>query len=266
MRSAKPDSSEQQGSPLGTPSDVQQTARAVQSMFARVARRYDLLNHLLSAGLDLWWRRSTALRVQPVLAQSGSLAADLCCGTGDLTFAFARLSSGRVIGADFCQPMLEIAGDKRSRCLQQNPGREAGRAHFVTADTLNLPFSDSTLDLVSAAFGFRNLANYDLGLQEMLRVLKQGGIIAILEFSRVTWPVAGPLFRFYFRRVLPLIGTLVSGERGPYQYLPESVKRFPDQESLVGKLREAGFVDVGYENFMGGVAALHLGRKPSIAD
>jgi demethylmenaquinone methyltransferase/2-methoxy-6-polyprenyl-1,4-benzoquinol methylase len=260
------DGLEQKGSPLGTPSNMRATAQAVQSMFARVARRYDFLNHLLSAGCDLWWRRTTAARVRPWLQRPGSLVADLCCGTGDLTFAFARLSAGRVVGADFCEPMLEIAGEKRSRRSGRAGEKSASRAHFLAADTLALPFGDNTLDLASAAFGFRNLANYDRGLEEMYRVLKPGGIVVILEFSQVQWPVAGPLFRFYFRRILPLIGTLVSGERGPYQYLPESVKRFPDQESLVRKLQENGFVDVRYQNFMGGVAALHLGEKPGVAD
>ena len=257
----KVENCEQQGSPLGTPSEVRQTARAVQSMFARVARRYDFLNHLLSAGCDLWWRRSTAARVCSALERPGSIAADLCCGTGDLAFALARLSSGRVIGADFCQPMLDIACQKlfgkRKRTARGSPGL----VQFIAADTLELPFRDSALDLVSAAFGFRNLASYDQGLREMYRVLKPGGIVAILEFSQVKWPIAGPLFRFYFRRILPLIGTLVSGERGPYEYLPESVRRFPDQESLGRKLGASGFVNVRYENFFGGVAALHLGEK-----
>jgi demethylmenaquinone methyltransferase/2-methoxy-6-polyprenyl-1,4-benzoquinol methylase len=257
LHKAHPDRSEQQGSPLGEPSEVEKTAQAVQSMFARVARRYDFLNHLLSAGCDLWWRHTTAERVRPLLEQSGSVAADLCCGTGDLTFALARLSSGRVIGADFCPPMLEIAREKRSR---RSRGGQRG-AQFLAADSLALPLPDNVLDLVSSAFGFRNLANYDRGLREMYRVLKPGGTLAILEFSQVSWPVIGPMFRFYFRHLLPLIGTLVSGERGPYQYLPESVKRFPDQESLARKLRESGFVNVCYQNFMGGVAALHLGEK-----
>ena len=253
---------EQQGSPLGEPSEVRQTALAVQSMFARVARRYDFLNHLLSAGCDLWWRRSTAASVRAVIARPGSVAADLCCGTGDLTFALARLSSGCVIGADFCPPMLEIAREKRSRKSKGSLSDRARRAQFVAADTLSLPFRDNGLDLVSAAFGFRNLANYEQGLQEMHRVLKPGGTIAILEFSRVRWPVVGPLFRFYFRHILPSIGTLVSGERGPYQYLPDSVRRFPDQESLAQKLTESGFANVRYRNFMGGIAALHWGEKP----
>jgi demethylmenaquinone methyltransferase/2-methoxy-6-polyprenyl-1,4-benzoquinol methylase len=197
-----------------------------------------------------------------VLKRPGSLAADVCCGTGDLTFALAGFSAGRVLGADFCHPMLEIALRKRARVQGERSNNTATvRPHFVEADTLSLPFPNSTLDLVSAAFGFRNLANYEQGLAEMHRVLKPGGVIAILEFNRVQWPVLGPLFRFYFRRVLPFIGTLISGVRGPYQYLPASVERFPDQDQLTRQLSECGFDEVHYRNFMGGVAALHLGQK-----
>ncbi|HEY6291447.1 MAG TPA: ubiquinone/menaquinone biosynthesis methyltransferase, partial [Terriglobia bacterium] len=193
---------EQQGSPLGSPDQVQRTARAVQSMFARVAPRYDFLNHLLSARFDLWWRKVTAEQVRSVLERPGSLAADLCCGTGDLTFAFARYSAGTVLGADFCHPMLEIARQKRARAAARGPTRAFDRTQFIEADALTLPFADNVFDLVSAAFGFRNLANYAQGLREMHRVLKPSGSVAILEFSRMQWPVAGSLFRFYFRRIL----------------------------------------------------------------
>lgn len=267
------DDLEQKGSPLGSPGQVHETARAVQTMFAQVAPRYDFLNHLLSARFDVWWRRVAARQVRHVLERPGSLAADLCCGTGDLTFALAGFSAGRVVGADFCHPMLEIALKKQGHAqdgrssgnAKHGQNRRAdstlGRTTFIEADTLSLPFADGTLDLVSAAFGFRNLASYGQGLGEMHRVLKPGGVIAILEFNRVQWPVLGPLFRFYFRRVLPLVGTLVSGVQGPYQYLPASVERFPDQVQLARQLGECGFAKVHYRNFLGGVAALHLGEK-----
>lgn len=247
---------EQHGSPLGPLDNPGATADAVQGMFARVAPRYDLLNHLLSAGLDLRWRRLTADMVREALARPGSLAADLCCGTGDLTFALASVSAGRVVGADFCQPMLEIASAKRKRNHQA-----PDRARFVAADTLCLPFADDQLDLVSAAFGFRNLASYARGIAEMHRVLRPGGMAAILEFSRVEQPVIGPLFHFYFRRLLPAIGGLISGVPGAYRYLPDSVRHFPDQESLARQLREAGFTKVRYRNFLGGAVALHLAEK-----
>ena len=256
------DNLEQKGSPLGSPDQVVDTARAVQTMFAQVAPRYDFLNHLLSARFDVWWRQAAAREVRHVLERSGSLAADLCCGTGDLTFALAGCSAGRVLGADFCHPMLRIALRKNARFhAEGSNGTVKPRPHFIEADTLSLPFADDTLDLVSAAFGFRNLANYAQGLAEMQRVLKPGGTIAILEFNRVQWPVVGPLFRFYFRRVLPFIGTMVSGVSGPYQYLPDSVERFPDQDQLARQLGECGFENVQYRNFMGGVAALHVAEK-----
>ncbi len=242
-----------QGSPLGTPDDPSSTSRAVRSMFAAVAPRYDFLNHFLSLGRDIAWRRATARALRPRLETPGSIAVDVCCGTGDLALALARYSAGRVIGADFCHPMLVRAREK---------ARSGARAvFFLEADTLALPLRDASLDVVSVAFGFRNLANYRAGLREMLRVLRPGGVVAILEFSRVRWPVFGPLFRLYFQHVLPLLGTWISGVEGPYQYLPESVSLFPDQESLAAALVEAGFAKVSYQNFFGGVAALHVGER-----
>lgn len=239
------------GSLLGAPGDPQSTARAVREMFAAVAPRYDFLNHFLSLGRDVAWRRATARAVRNVLTRPGSLAIDVCCGTGDLAFALARFSAGKVVGADFCHPMLKLAR------------RKAGSRpiFFLEADTLALPFRDDSVDLLSVAFGFRNLVDYACGLQEMHRVLKRGGVVAILEFSKVRWPLVGPLFRFYFHRILPRLGSWISGVPGPYQYLPDSVSRFPDQESLAAALREAGFQHVRYRHFTGGIAALHLGQK-----
>jgi demethylmenaquinone methyltransferase / 2-methoxy-6-polyprenyl-1,4-benzoquinol methylase len=260
---------EQRGSPIGPIGQPQDTARAVQDMFGRVARRYDFLNHLLSARFDVWWRRVAARELREILERPDSVAADLCCGTGDLTFAFAQYSRGVVVGSDFCHPMLQVAGQKRSRRVSAagnaKDGADSGpaRTRFIEADTLHLPFRDQSLDLASMAFGFRNLASYEDGLREIHRTLRPGGVIAILEFSRMQWPVLGPLFRFYFHHILPHIGTLVSGESGPYQYLPSSVKNFPDQEALARALRAHGFVDVHYRDFMGGIAALHLGVKAS---
>lgn len=242
-----------QGSPLGAPGDEKSTSRAVRSMFERVAPRYDFLNHFLSCGRDIAWRHATAKTLRSVLERPGTLAVDVCCGTGDLALALACYSAGTVIGTDFCHSMLRMARAKA--------GRASRGVHFLEADTLALPFQDGSLDLISAAFGFRNLANYSRGLQEMRRVLKPGGVVALLEFSRVHWPVIGPLFRLYFRRILPRIGTLISGVAGPYQYLPDSVARFPNQKKLVSMMLEAGFTNVRYQNFFAGAAALHLGEK-----
>lgn len=242
-----------EGTTVGRNADEQATASAVRSMFAAVAPRYDLLNHLLSVGFDIRWRSATVRSLERVLADPSSIVVDLCCGTGDLALALRQASTGRVLGTDFCHPMLRRA--------QEKSARRAKQAVFLEADTLQLPFADGSVDALTIAFGFRNLANYRRGIQEMRRVLKSGGIAAILEFSRVTWPVFGAFFRVYFRRVLPRIGAWVSGVEGPYQYLPDSVLRFPDQESLAEMLREEGFTNVRYRNFTGGVAALHLGEK-----
>jgi demethylmenaquinone methyltransferase/2-methoxy-6-polyprenyl-1,4-benzoquinol methylase len=241
------------GSPLGKPDDTAATAQAVRQMFDQVAPRYDFLNHFLSLGLDIRWRRITARELHDVLARPGSVAADVCCGTGDLALAFARHSAGIVVGTDFSKPML-----LRAQAKSQDRNR---RPMFLESDTLSLPFRENSLDAIGAAFGFRNLANYADGLVEMRRVLKPGGTIVILEFSRVRWPIFGPLFDLYFQHVLPRIGSWISGTEGPYQYLPASVKRFPDQEELAAAFRAAGFTNVRYRNFTGGVAALHLGQK-----
>jgi len=241
------------GSPLGKPDEPAATAQAVRAMFDQVAPRYDFLNHFLSLGRDIAWRSTTARSLRRILEKPESLAADICCGTGDLTLAFARFSAGTVIGADFSKPMLTRA---------QAKARKKDRSvTFVEADALALPFRSGTLDVIGAAFGFRNLANYGEGLREMHRVLKPGGVVAILEFSRMRWPLLGPLFRFYFHHILPRLGTWISGVAGPYHYLPESVSRFPDQDELATALRATGFVNVRYRDFTGGIAALHWGDK-----
>jgi len=242
-----------QGSSPGCPGDEESTARAIRDMFARVTPRYDFLNHLLSLGRDIAWRRATANALREVLARPGSRVVDLCCGTGDLTVALARYSAGAVIGADFCHPMLQLA--------QKKAQRRTSSIYFLEADTLALPFRDASLDAVAVAFGFRNLANYVRGVQEMRRVLRSRGLVAILEFSRVHQPVLGSLFRFYFHRILPRLATWISGVSGPYQYLPGSVCRFSSQQSLAALLSDAGFQNVRYMDFSGGVAALHLGEK-----
>jgi demethylmenaquinone methyltransferase / 2-methoxy-6-polyprenyl-1,4-benzoquinol methylase len=242
-----------EGSPLGSPNELASTARAVRSMFETVTPRYDFLNHFLSAGLDLYWRRTTALALRAQLQSPESVALDLCCGTGDLAFALRRTARGQVLAADFCRPMLERARQKASA--------NSHSVRLLGADALDLPLPDHSVDAVASAFGFRNLANYALGLREMMRVLKPGGSVAILEFSRVQWPIFATLFRFYFAHVLPRVGDWISGTHGAYGYLHESASRFPEQEALATIMRRAGFTDVQYRNLAGGVAALHCGRK-----
>jgi demethylmenaquinone methyltransferase / 2-methoxy-6-polyprenyl-1,4-benzoquinol methylase len=238
--------------PKGT-RDAQSAARAVQEMFTAIAPRYDLLNHLLSFNVDrLWWRRA-ALSFAEILSRPDSRALDLCCGTGDMTFALQRVagkSGAKILGADFSHAMLQRA-DRKS----------AGTAlRWVEADALSLPFSSSQFDLVTAAFGFRNLADYDAGLREILRVLRPGGECGILDFGEPQG-LLGKVYRVYFKRVLPAIGTMICGVRGPYAYLPASVERFPAPKEMLNRMSRAGFSAVSWTPYTFGTAALYLGRK-----
>lgn len=223
-------------------------------MFGGIAGRYDLLNHLLSGNVDKGWRRLVARRLRPSLVE-GAHVLDVACGTGDLALALDASGAASVVGLDFCRPMLEIARRKAVG------GRR--RVPFVEGDALRLPFADESFDVVTIAFGLRNLAGVEEGLRELLRVLKAGGRVAVLEFSSPVVPGFSALFRFYMTRVLPRVGGLLSGSRGAYEYLPDSVLKFPDQKRLAALMREAGFAEVEYRNLTGGIAALHTGTRPA---
>jgi demethylmenaquinone methyltransferase / 2-methoxy-6-polyprenyl-1,4-benzoquinol methylase len=231
----------------------EEAARWVRGMFHRVAPRYDLLNHLLSLNVDRYWRARTVRRLRPLAAQPDARILDICCGTGDLLTALRRASSGTVLGSDFCHPMLEAAGRKLAESRL--------RAGLVEADALALPLPDGYLDLLTVAFGFRNLANYEKGLREMRRVLKPGGTAAILEFSTPPNRAFAAFYSFYSRHILPAIGGALSGDSGAYRYLPESVRKFPGAEELTDMLRQAGFEDVGFTRMTAGIVALHTGRR-----
>ncbi len=237
--------------PLGT-HDEQEAATWVRAMFGRVAHRYDLANHLLSFHFDKLWRARTVRRVRPILERPGARVLDICCGTGDLVLALERASRGAsVLGSDFCHPMLIGARDKVAQ-------RHA-RSKLFEADALNLPVAAGSLDLITVAFGFRNLANYEAGLREMRRALKPGGTAAILEFSQPPNRAFAALYNFYSRRILPVIGGVISGSREAYTYLPESVRKFPSAPQLADAMKAAGFDPVRYEYMTGGIVALHLG-------
>ncbi|MGH9500665.1 MAG: bifunctional demethylmenaquinone methyltransferase/2-methoxy-6-polyprenyl-1,4-benzoquinol methylase UbiE [Terriglobales bacterium] len=233
--------------------DREAAARAVREMFTSIAPRYDLLNHLLSFNVDRMWWRKTARRFAATLSRRDANVLDLCCGTGDMTFALLRQAgkaSGRILGADFSHAMLQRAAAK-----------SAGTSlRWVEADALHLPFPGAQFDLVTTAFGFRNLADYDAGLREILRVLRPGGECGILDFAEPRGMV-GKVYRIYFKRVLPVVGTMISGVRGPYAYLPSSVERFPQPGEMLERMRGAGFREVSWSPYTLGIAGLYWGRK-----
>ena len=225
----------------------------MREMFTSIAPRYDLLNHVLSCNVDrLWWWR-TARRFSHILSKPDARALDLCCGTGDMTFALRKQtdsSGAMILGADFSHAMLERAGQK-----------SAGTSlRWVEADALRLPFSNESFDLLTAAFGFRNLADYDAGLTEIMRVLKPGAECGILDFGEPKG-LFGQVYRFYFKKVLPKIGTMISGVRGPYAYLPASVERFPDPVEMVQRMKRAGFQEASWTPYTFGIAGVYWGKK-----
>jgi demethylmenaquinone methyltransferase/2-methoxy-6-polyprenyl-1,4-benzoquinol methylase len=225
-------------------------------MFERIAARYDLLNHLLSGNTDKRWRRRVAAVLRAALAGAkGARVLDVACGTGDLALALAAESPARITGIDFCRPMLDIAVRKAAR--------QGCAIPFVEGDALRLPFADATFEAATIAFGLRNLSSVAAGLRELLRVLKPGGRAVILEFSQPVVPGFRALFQFYFTHVLPGIGGVISGSRSAYEYLPDSVSHFPDQQQLAALMRDAGFEQVEYQNLTGGIAAIHTGVRPS---
>ncbi|MCA1625300.1 MAG: bifunctional demethylmenaquinone methyltransferase/2-methoxy-6-polyprenyl-1,4-benzoquinol methylase UbiE [Acidobacteria bacterium] len=228
-------------------------AKAVREMFSGIAPKYDFLNHFLSINIDKHWRRLVAEKLKDVLNDENALVLDVACGTGDLSLELQKNAKAKVFGTDFCRPMLEIAIDKNKK--------HNANISYVEADGMNLSFADESFDAITIAFGLRNFSNWQAGLKELHRVLRKGGKVVILEFSTLIVPGFNQLFQFYFTNVLPRIGGIVSGSRGAYEYLPDSVSRFPDQKNLAKMMRETGFFDVEYKNLTGGIAAIHLGVK-----
>jgi demethylmenaquinone methyltransferase/2-methoxy-6-polyprenyl-1,4-benzoquinol methylase len=233
--------------------DRDAAARAVRDMFTSIAPRYDLLNHVLSCNIDrLWWRR-TARKFSHILKRPDARVLDLCCGTGDMAFALLREGGNtpaRILGADFSHAMLQRASRKSN----------GTSLRWTEADALSLPFSDLQFDLLTSAFGFRNLADYDAGLREIVRVLRPGGECGILDFGEPDGFI-GSLYRVYFKRVLPAIGTMISGVKGPYAYLPASVERFPAPEEMLDRMRRAGFREATWTPYTFGIAGLYRGKK-----
>ncbi|HKR27452.1 MAG TPA: class I SAM-dependent methyltransferase [Acidobacteriaceae bacterium] len=235
--------------------DEATSARRVREMFDSIAPRYDLLNHVLSCNVDrIWWRR-TARQFRHILVRPEAHVLDVCCGTGDMTRALLRYrpeNAEPIIAADFSPAMLEVAARKLP----------SDRVRIVEADALHLPMQNASLDLLTTAFGFRNLANYRDGLAEFCRVLAPGGELGILDFSEPGGAL-GRAYAFYFRRILPRIGALISGQRGAYSYLPESVARFPPPPAMLEMMRSVGFAEVSWTPYSFGIAGLWRGVKAS---
>ena len=242
--------------PVGATSESD-AAERIQTMFNRIAPTYDRANHLLSFGLDRrWWRRA-ARSFQPILERPGAHVVDLCCGTGDMTAALLELrpqlpAAEPVLGIDFSAPMLTRARHKhRDR-----------NARFIEGDAMHLPLAADSLDLVVAAFGFRNLRNYAEALAEIHRVLRPGASFGILEANQPGGFV-GALYSIYFTRVLPRLGGMLSGDPSAYRYFPASVARFPRPPRMLELIRAAGFTDAGWTGYTFGTAGLFRARKPA---
>jgi demethylmenaquinone methyltransferase/2-methoxy-6-polyprenyl-1,4-benzoquinol methylase len=236
---------------------------AVRGMFSAISPRYDLLNHLLSMGLDVSWRRKAVRLLAP---SPGDVVLDLCGGTGDLALE-AMKTGARVICLDFSGPMLARARRKFARSARRevpvgHAGDGAAAARLVLADALRLPFPDRALDGVLVGFGLRNLRSLEEGLDEIRRVLRPGAKACVLEFSRPSGPLAG-VYGHYLARVLPRAGDLISGRRGPYQYLARTIRGFPPAEALGALMSERGFLDVRWRTLSGGIVAVHTGRRPA---
>ncbi|MCA9261175.1 MAG: bifunctional demethylmenaquinone methyltransferase/2-methoxy-6-polyprenyl-1,4-benzoquinol methylase UbiE [Planctomycetales bacterium] len=236
---------------------VDKSAARVRQMFAEISGRYDFLNHLLSLNIDRYWRWQTVRRVP---APSGGVVLDVCTGTGDLALAYYRATGGtaRIVGADFCHEMLALG---RRKGIKAGADRRVG---FVEADAMRLPLPNNRFDVVTVAFGLRNVADTDAGIAEMTRVCAPGGKVAVLEFTTPQWQPFKAVYAWYFRNVLPRIGQWFAKNRhSAYEYLPESVGEFPQGEALVNKMRSAGLKDVTYQAFTFGVASLYVGVKPA---
>ena len=262
MSEALPSTDPNPGARPAGVSDPAAAAQNIQQMFDAIAPRYDLLNHLLSAGIDrLWWSR-TARAVRPILARPEAVILDLCCGTGDMTLALYKHRPNQQPTTSNQQPSPILALDFSRNMLSLAQPKFAGRnIRAIEADALHLPFADASIDLVTCAFGFRNLASYPEGLAELHRVLRPSGQIAILDFNQPTG-LMGALYNLYFKRVLPLLGRLISRDAAAYTYLPESVARFPTPPRMIELISAAGFTAPTWTPYTFGIAGLYRASKP----
>ncbi|MES1243894.1 MAG: ubiquinone/menaquinone biosynthesis methyltransferase [Acidobacteriota bacterium] len=231
---------------------LDKSGRAIQDMFAGVAPRYDLLNHVLSANLDVVWRRKA---VEALDAPTGSEVLDLCCGTGDQSIAL-RKRGARVASADFCVPMLAIARRKFGRLGSPRPAP-------LAADALALPFPSGRFQGATVSFGLRNVADLDASLRQLARVLRPGGRLVVLELAVPVLPVLRQLYLFYFLRLLPWIGRVISPRGSAYSYLPSSVVSFPQRQEFLDKMAAAGFTDLSWQDLSAGTVCIYRGDIPA---
>lgn len=234
---------------------IEKKAERVANVFHSVAAKYDLMNDLMSAGVHRLWKRFT---IEASAVRAGHQVLDIAGGTGDLSYQFAKLvgKDGQVILADINSSMLNVG---RDRLIDRGV---AGNIQFIQADAQYLPFPDNTFDCITIAFGLRNVTDKDLALRSMLRVLKPGGRLLVLEFSKPQHPLLEKAYDAYSFKLLPMIGKLVTNDADSYRYLAESIRMHPDQETLKQMLDDAGFVNTEFHNMTGGIVALHKGVKP----
>jgi demethylmenaquinone methyltransferase / 2-methoxy-6-polyprenyl-1,4-benzoquinol methylase len=240
----------------------QKDAARIRAMFGRVARRYDLLNHLLSASLDRVWRRKLA---RSLTLSPGSRVLDLCCGTGDQALALRR-PGVEIVAADFCLPMLALAAPKfraasRPTSGAADPSPGGPMPSTLNADALSLPFPDASFDAATVSFGLRNVADLDRALAELARVLRPAGELGVLEFTVPVWQPLRGIYLFYFQHLLPKVGSLLSNDPTAYTYLPSSVLDFPQRQEFVARMAAAGFGSATSQSLSGGILALYRGRK-----
>jgi len=241
---------------------VDKSGERIQRMFGEISGRYDFLNHFLSGGTDIYWRWRTVRRVAP---QGDTPILDVCCGTGDLAIAYWKKGRRRVsvVGTDFTPEMIELAQSKAVRLGSAADPESKSGIQFHVADTLQLPFDDDSFQIVSVAFGLRNVSDTVRGLREMTRVCAPGGRVAVLEFSMPRNRLFGAVYRWYFRNILPRIGQLIARNReAAYKYLPQSVSEFPQGDELTGLMHEAGLVESTWTTLTFGIATLYVGVKP----
>jgi demethylmenaquinone methyltransferase / 2-methoxy-6-polyprenyl-1,4-benzoquinol methylase len=250
---APPDYERVEGARPTAESSENEAAEHVRELFSSIAPTYDRANHLLSFGFDRRWWRRTAVTFREILARPDARVLDICCGTGDLTAALLaerRANAEPVTGLDFSREMLRLAEQKY-----------AGRnVRWVEGDAMALPFPDNSVDLVTSAFGFRNLRNYAAGLAEIHRVLRPGGSIGILECNQPDG-LSGAVYNLYFHRILPVAGGWISGERAAYEYLPASVQRFPRPPRMLSLMQDAGFANCAWDGYLLRAAGLYRGTK-----